>query len=428
MKEPEMKKFYTTLLILPLLLAAGTLIAGEEAGKSPSADAARLESQAMLEEADRARLEAETVRLEATKVAQMARELAQKQAKQAKEDALRAHRDFEATAQEREIQREEMSRAREQLSQAHRELREASREVARAHRDLSRSGQEIEIIQEINLGDRAVIGVVMGRQTEQGVEIIGVSPDGPAERAGIQPGDVLVSIRGEQLAADESARQSVFQVMREVADGEELAVEVNRKGQTYAYTVTAEQREPRGWQSIIRIPEELEQPEVPYVITETIEIPEIDEEALAARIAEMQERIEATNQMFVIHDGENVRELDIEEFSEFGSHAMDEANIWFGLPQGQGLELATINEGLGAYFKTDRGVLVIKAREGNDYELESGDVILSIGSTEVNSPSDMRRALRDVEPGGEIAIEIKRNRKSRTLTVVVPENRLGFQW
>jgi C-terminal processing protease CtpA/Prc len=433
MKEPEMKMLYMTLLMTSLLLAAGSMMASEAAATSPSADAAWPERQAMLEEAEKARLEAETARLEATKVAEMARELAKKQAKAEKENAASVQHDHAAATREREIQREEMTLAREQLSRAHRELREASREVARAHRELSRSGREIEIIQEINLGDRAVIGVVLGQQTEQGVEIIGVSPDGPAERAGIQPGDVLVSIRGEQLAANDAGRQSVFQIMREVTDGEELAVEVSRSGQIHAYTVTAEQREPRGWQSVIRIPEAPDvpgaphAPEAPYLITETIEIPDIDEAALAAEIAELSDRIEATNRMFVIHDGENGRELEIEPFSDFGSQAIDEANIWFSLPQSHGLELATINEGLGAYFKTDRGVLVVKAREGNGYELQSGDVILSIGSTEVNSPSDMVRALRDAEPGGEIAIEIKRDRKNRTLNVIVPENRLGFR-
>jgi len=407
-----MKKLSTILLIPALLLFASAHAVGEETTQSEQEALQRLEYQTMREEAEQARQQAEVARQGALKAAELARETARMNAEIVRETSRHG-----ADLKNRELQKEELVRTREALRKTHEELRDATREVARAHRDLARAGDERKIIRHVNLGDRAVIGVVLGSESDNGVEIIGVSPDGPAERAGLEQGDILVSIQDIVLADNDAARESVFEIMSDVDDQEELAVVVERDGVSSEYTVTAEIREPRGWQSMIRIAEVEAVAAVPgdrHVIIERIEIPEIDEEAIAAQVTELTQHLEHY-------------EFDHEEFSEFGEHAMSEANAWFGLPRAHGLELTSINEGLGAYFKTDRGVLVIKATEDNAYGLESGDVILSIDSTAVNSPSDMLRALRDVEPGSEIDIGIKRNRRDKTLSVVVPENRLGFR-
>jgi len=404
------------LLIPTLLMFASAHALGEETTQSEQEALQRLEYQTMRKEAGRARQEAEVARQGALKAAELARETARMNAEIVRETARHG-----ADLKNRELQKEELVRTREALRKTHEELRYATREVARAHRDLARAGDERKIIRHVNLGDRAVIGVVLGSESDNGVEIIGVSPDGPAERAGLEQGDILVSIQDIVLADNDAARESVFEIMSDVDDQEELAVVVERDGVSSEYTVTAEIREPRGWQSMIRIADVEAVAAVPgdrHVIIERIEIPEIDEVAIAAQVTELTQHLEQYEFDY---------EFDHEEFSEFGEHAMSEANIWFGLPRAHGLELTSINEGLGAYFKTDRGVLVIKAREDNAYGLESGDVILSIDSTAVNSPSDMLRTLRDVEPGSEIDIGIKRNRRDKTLSVIVPENRLGFR-
>ena len=422
------------LTLLAALLSWTPLVAADEPAPDNQA-----EIQAMLEEAERARSEAEAVRREAEKLSEMASELARQEAEMARQEAAMQSEEAEqrrAAAEQREreraLQREDMVRAREELSRAHRELREATREVARAHRELAMTDRVHKTVRVVNLGDRAVIGLVLGRSTEDGVEVIGVSPDGPAERAGIQQGDIIVSLRGEALGGD---RRSVHRIMAEVEDGEELAVSVLRDGESWDFTVVAERREPSSWQTMIRLPEVAEIEGLhgePHIVTETIRIPEIDEAALAEHVEKLQKELKTHKFAYAMPGGgefefEGDFDIEVAEYSELADHAMREANIWFGLPQAQGLELAEINEGLGAYFKTDRGVLVIRAREDNAYGLESGDVILEVGETAVDSPADMMRALRELQPGSELELKIKRDRKNRTLTAVMPENRLGLR-
>jgi S1-C subfamily serine protease len=88
--------------------------------------------------------------------------------------------------------------------------------------------------------------------------------------------------------------------------------------------------------------------------------------------------------------------------------------------------MAELDAGLGEYFKVERGVLILKATDDNRLQLKSGDVILKVGGTEVATPGDVVRALRDVESGSQVELDIKRERKNRTLQVAIPENRVGL--
>ncbi|HET6563794.1 MAG TPA: PDZ domain-containing protein, partial [Xanthomonadales bacterium] len=97
----------------------------------------------------------------------------------------------------------------------------------------------------------------------------------------------------------------------------------------------------------------------------------------------------------------------------------------FGLSHTAGLELASLNPQLGDYFKADRGVLVLDVKDSNSYGLKSGDVILSVAGTDVNSPAEMIRALRGIEPNAEFEMKIKRELRDKTLKAVLPDNRLG---
>ena len=79
------------------------------------------------------------------------------------------------------------------------------------------------------------------------------------------------------------------------------------------------------------------------------------------------------------------------------------------------MELATLTPGLGKYFGTDKGVLVIRAPHDGQLKLEEGDVILSIDGREPTSGSHATRILGSYQPGEKITLRIVRERKTLEL-------------
>ena len=402
---------------------------------SDAVEAARAEQKAALEAVERARTE---MLHEAEEQARMTEKMSQVHSENAEE--------YE---QAREMQLENSAAMREELSRAHESLRHVSREVARAHRDINRSqiNSRIEVRRvnpRINLGDKAIIGVVLGESENGGVPVLGVSPDGPADRAGMEQGDIIISMMGESLSDDDEgdARAVLSDVMDGVAIGDEIVITVDRDDETHDFIVVADKREPFAWQSIVRLPSAptaatavQASPSVPSapVIIERINIPDIDEEALRVEVERIRADVDRARVLIessAIVDFETDSEWDykFESLSDFGDGAIREANVWFGLPLTKGLKLAEVDEGLGEYFNTDRGVLVLEAKPDNDLQLESGDVILDVGSKNVDKPSDVMRALRDWESGETIEINVKRNRKNKSLDVVLPERTHGYQF
>ncbi len=334
-------------------------------------------------------------------------------------------------------QHAEIAKMREELDYAHRQLLESSREIARAKRELARvkiAGEAPNYV--FSSKERPVLGVILGDRTDVGIRVLGVSPDGPAERAGVKAGDIVVALGGRVLAAVDdtgNARNGLKVALQDIKAGEPVVVSVERGSDTLDLTVVPELREPLTWQSVIRFPAA---PTAPGADGNTITIertivPEIDTEALAEQIKNM--RIEIEERRALMESETDAPRADVnryefrfEDGSGMGSFALHDAYAWFGMPLASGLQLAAIEPGLGAYFKTDRGVLVLKAKEANDLLLKAGDVILSVRGTEVNSPADFMRALREFEPGDELEMDIKRKRRNKTLTPVIDAAQVRF--
>lgn len=85
------------------------------------------------------------------------------------------------------------------------------------------------------------------------------------------------------------------------------------------------------------------------------------------------------------------------------------------------LELVTLTPGLGSYFGTDKGVLVVRAPEDGALRLQEGDVILAIDGRQPTSGSHATRILGSYQPGEKIRLRVLRQRKTLELEATLPD-------
>ncbi|MCA9194958.1 MAG: PDZ domain-containing protein [Planctomycetales bacterium] len=74
--------------------------------------------------------------------------------------------------------------------------------------------------------------------TQTGVLIGSVMENGPAAKAGLQKGDILLSINGQEL----NSPQDLLDQLKDKTDESEINLSVNRKGETLALAVKLEER------------------------------------------------------------------------------------------------------------------------------------------------------------------------------------------
>ena len=203
-----------------------------------------------------------------------------------------------------------------------------------------------------------------------GAKIEGVTPGGPAAKAGLKVGDIITKFNGTALAGlkaedeDESGPgTNLVQLARKLEPGDTVQIEYRRGSDTKKATLVAEDL---GWMPNVRVmPGMPSMPDMP--------------------------------------DMPDMRHF---EFS-------------FGMPWGD-LELVSLNPDLGEYFGTKEGVLVVKAPADSSLPLKGGDVITSIGGRKPANPSHAMRILRSYEKGETVSIEILRKQKRMTVAWKVP--------
>jgi serine protease Do len=95
-------------------------------------------------------------------------------------------------------------------------------------------------------------------------------------------------------------------------------------------------------------------------------------------------------------------------------------------PRGRlGARLMPLSDQLAQYFGAKQGVLVSSVDDDSPAAkagLRAGDVITSVGGTQVQTPRDVAREIRETD-SGDVEIAVLRDKKSLTLKAPVPERR-----
>ena len=220
--------------------------------------------------------------------------------------------------------------------------------------------------------NRGRIGVVVKTQPDSqvdklGAKIEGVTPGGPAAKAGLKVGDIITRFNGTALAGlkaededDSGPGTNLVQLARKLEPGDTVQIEYRRGSDTKKATLVADDL---GWMPNVRV-----MPGMPSM-----------------------------------PDMPDMRHF---EFS-------------FGMPWGD-LELVGLNPELGEYFGAKEGLLVVKAPADSTLPLKGGDVITSIGGRKPANPSHAMRILRSYEKDEAVSIEILRKQKRMTVTWKVP--------
>jgi membrane-associated protease RseP (regulator of RpoE activity) len=253
---------------------------------------------------------------------------------------------------------------------------------------------------------RAAIDANLAWESDEArARVQGVGRGGPAERAGVRAGDVVVTIAGEP-----ATRAAVARLTAAMQEGDTVRLRVQRDGAEEEVAVVAARRPAAGRQvwfdpgreTAVRI----EQGARTMVVQLDSLATRIDTLSRAARLMQVQEHLEAARR---IEDGVRVLEgarIQIRGVSADSAGAMRIEMLPGFLERGArsagGAELAELNEGLSRYFDVREGLVVLQvapetpaARAG----LEPGDVVVAVDGTAVRTARELRDALNRSETG-----------------------------
>lgn len=309
--------------------------------------------------------------------------LAQSDDTQADRDALRAELD---------AARAELAEAARRMARLQRQLVDEGGHQGRWQMKMGEGDENIEIIVDSAIehafgGTTPKLGILVGGEGGD-FEVLGLTPGGGAEAAGLERGDKVVEVNGTAVGGE----TSIGDALADLDAGSVVPVVVERDGERVAFEV-----ETSAPDHGLRAFAHRFAPEV-----------DIDVDAIREGLEGMEREI------IMLHEGDFPMPPD-------APHAPRLPGLFV---LGGDSDLVSNHDGLAPYFGTGDGVVVLRIDGDNPLQLTDGDVILSIDGETVDRPADLGRAMLDREAGDTVVLEIMRDGTLQQVEGTVPESRL----
>ena len=290
------------------------------------------------------------------------------------QDRRMAEHDQRKAEQDQRSAQQGQQQLEKQMQQARHEMEQAAQRMAQL--SMQMQGPMMSRLSHMFDPNRAVLGVSIAEDRDEknvgDVRVLAVTPGGPADRAGLRAGDRITAINGTVLRAgtQQSAADQLMDFMDKVKPGDTLSLSFVRAGKPHSVTLKAGQLS--DYSFAFEMPPPPPVPPVPPV-------PPLPPENLRA----------------LFPPG------------------------WWGA--WGDMQLTQLTAGLGQYFGTDKGLLVVRAPHDAALKLKDGDVLLKIGDRTPATPAQAMRILYSYAPGESLKLGILRKGKPLTLEVTAPK-------
>ncbi len=265
----------------------------------------------------------------------------------------------------------------ERIKDARQELNESARRLAELHSQLWRLETRGPRSQ------RPMLGVLVDDSgSADGLSLVGVTPDGGAEQAGLKAGDRIVAVNGVRVdrPGDKKPLHLLSEAMSSVRTGDTVSVRFVRDGKTLEADVR------------------------------TVERGEYMEKVMAEK-EEWLEGLEDLSEFEGLEALEALEALDVLaelKASKAVGKGLELSENITRVPAG--LRLEDVTGGLASYFDVERGVVVLGVPE-RVTALEPGDVLLEIAGVAVTGADAALERLAKLE--GRVETQVKRRGQVR---------------